>query len=85
MDLVLNLADHYVLTPYVYPGSWPEDGPLRQILSLLLLTNLGAAVLYLSLASVSYYFIFDHKLKKHPHFLEVSPALISSCAPERTV
>lgn len=71
MDLVLNLADHYVLTPYVYPGSWPEDGPLRQVLSLLLLTNLGATVLYLSLASFSYFFIFDHKLKKHPHFLQV--------------
>lgn len=73
MDLVLNAADRYVLTPHVYPGSWPEDGPLRQVLSLLLLTNLGATVLYLSLASFSYFFIFDHKLKEHPHFLQVKP------------
>lgn len=71
MDLVLNVADHYVLTPYVYPVSWAEDGALRQILSLLVLTNLGATVLYLSLASFSYFFIFDHRLKKHPHFLQV--------------
>lgn len=71
MDLVLNVADHYVLTPYVYPASWPEDGALRQIISLLVLTNLGAAVLYLGLGAISYFFIFDHNLKKHPHFLEV--------------
>lgn len=71
MDLVLKVADRYVLSPYVYAGSWPEDEPLRQILSLLLLTNLGATLLYLGLASVSYVFIFDHNLKKHPHFLQV--------------
>ncbi|XP_029029146.1 lathosterol oxidase-like [Betta splendens] len=70
MDLVLNVADYYVLTPYVYPTSWPEDGALRQIISLLVVTNLGAAVLYLSLGALSYYFIFDHDLMKHPHFLE---------------
>lgn len=71
MDLVLNVADRYVLTPYVYPEAWAEDGALRQILSLLVLTNLGAAVLYLGLGAFSYFFIFDHNLKKHPHFLEV--------------
>lgn len=71
MDLVLNVADYYLLTPYVYPTSWAEDGALRQIISLLVLTNLGAAVLYLGLGAISYFFIFDHNLKKHPHFLEV--------------
>lgn len=72
MDLVLGVADYYLLTPYVYPVSWAEDGALRQIISLLVLTNLGAAVLYLGLGTISYFFIFDHNLKKHPHFLEVS-------------
>lgn len=71
MDLVLNVADHYFFTPYVYPASWPEDGALRQILSLLVVTNLGAAVLYLGLGALNYYFIFDHRLMKHPQFLEV--------------
>lgn len=75
MDLVLNVADYYVLTPYVYPASWPEDGALRQIISLLVLTNLGAAVLYLGLGAISYHFIFDHNLKKHPQFLEVKQSL----------
>lgn len=75
MDLVLNVADYYVLTPYVYPVSWPEDGALRQIISLLVLTNLGATVLYLGLGAISYHFIFDHNLKKHPQFLEVKQSL----------
>lgn len=70
MDLVLNVADYYVLTPYVYPTSWSEDGALRQIISLLVVTNLGAAFFYLGLGGLSYYFIFDHKLMKHPQFLK---------------
>ena len=77
MDLVLNVADHYLLTPYVYPASWAEDGALRQILSLLVLTNLGAMVLYLGLGAISYYLVFDHTLMKHPHFLEVRVPLCS--------
>uniref|UniRef100_A0A8C6SFQ6 Sterol-C5-desaturase n=1 Tax=Neogobius melanostomus TaxID=47308 RepID=A0A8C6SFQ6_9GOBI len=47
-----------------------DGGALRQILSLLVLTNLGAAVLYLGLGAISYFCVFDHALKKHPHFLQ---------------
>lgn len=71
MDLVLNFADYYFFTPYVYPSSWPEDEPLRQIIGLMVVTNLGAAILYLGLGALSYFFVFDHKLKQHPQFLEV--------------
>ncbi|XP_034054661.1 lathosterol oxidase-like, partial [Gymnodraco acuticeps] len=71
MDLVLNVADHYVLTPYVFPASWPEGGRSEgRSSALLVLTNLGAAVLYLGLGAISYFFIFDHNLMKHPQFLE---------------
>ncbi|KAM7396351.1 hypothetical protein PAMP_019396 [Pampus punctatissimus] len=42
MDYVLNISDYYIFTPYVYPASWPEDGALRQIISLWLVTNFGA-------------------------------------------
>ncbi|KAL0964429.1 hypothetical protein UPYG_G00323720 [Umbra pygmaea] len=70
MDLVLNVADHYVFTPYVYPSSWPEDSPLRQIISLLVVTNLGVVVLYLGLGWLSYQFIFDRHLMKHTLFLK---------------
>uniref|UniRef100_A0A6J0TM56 Lathosterol oxidase n=1 Tax=Pogona vitticeps TaxID=103695 RepID=A0A6J0TM56_9SAUR len=70
MDLVLKYADAGVLTPYVYPTRWAEDDPFRQLLSLFVITNLGALVIYLLFGSFSYYFIFDHSLKKHPQFLE---------------
>ncbi|XP_056454414.1 lathosterol oxidase-like [Gadus chalcogrammus] len=70
MDYVLEAADRNLLTPYVYPASWPEGGALRQVLSLLLLTNLGAELLYLGFASLSFYYVFDHRLMKHPLFLE---------------
>lgn len=71
MDHVLNNADKYILTPYVYPASWPEDGALRQMISLWVLTNLGAELIYLGFGALSFYYVFDHKLMKHPLFLEV--------------
>ena len=71
MDYVLDIADRNLLTPYVYPASWPEDGALRQVLSLLLLTSLRAELLYLGVASLNFYYVFDHRLMKHPYFLEV--------------
>lgn len=75
MDLVLSAADRYVFTPYVYPATWPEDNFFRQTLSLLIVTNLGAYILYFVFATLSYYFIFDHSLMKHPQFLKVSDFL----------
>uniref|UniRef100_A0A8D0H0M3 Sterol-C5-desaturase n=1 Tax=Sphenodon punctatus TaxID=8508 RepID=A0A8D0H0M3_SPHPU len=70
MDLALNWADYYFFTPYVYPTTWSENEPVRQIINLLFITNIGAVLLYLSFASLSYFFLFDHSLKKHPQFLE---------------
>lgn len=72
MDIVLRYADDHVFTPYVYPSSWPEGGALRQIISLLIVTNLGATAIYLFFGMLSYYLIFDHTLKKHPQYLPVS-------------
>ncbi|XP_072886107.1 lathosterol oxidase [Hemitrygon akajei] len=69
MDIVLHYADYYFFTPYVYPSSWPEDGTLRQLISLLVVTNLGAAAIYFCFGTLSYYLIFDHTLKKHPQYL----------------
>ncbi|KFR01923.1 Lathosterol oxidase, partial [Nipponia nippon] len=70
MDLVLDAADRHLLTPYVYPAGWPEGEPCRQLLSLFVITNLGALALYLLFGTLSYYFVFDHQLKTHPQFLE---------------
>ncbi|KAM3830752.1 lathosterol oxidase-like isoform 2-T3 [Vipera latastei] len=70
MDLILDYADTYILTPYVYPATWPEDNAFRQIISLSVITYLGAFAVYFLFGSLSYYLLFDHKLKKHPQFLE---------------
>lgn len=75
MDLVLNAADYYFFTPYIYPASWPEDNIFRQTISLLIVTNLGAYILYFFFATLSYYFVYDHALMKHPQFLKVSDCL----------
>ena len=75
MDVVLGLADKYFFTPYVYPETWEESNPWRQFLSLNIVTDLGGAILYLITASLSYLFIFDHNLLKHPQVLEVSISL----------
>uniref|UniRef100_A0A8C0D2Y4 Sterol-C5-desaturase n=1 Tax=Balaenoptera musculus TaxID=9771 RepID=A0A8C0D2Y4_BALMU len=70
MDLVLNAADYYFFTPYIYPATWPEDSIFRQAVSLLIITNLGAYILYFLFATLSYYFVYDHSLMKHPQFLK---------------
>lgn len=69
MDLVLNTADQYILTPYIYPSTWPEDSLTRQLLSLYVITVFGGYSLYLSLAFLSYIFIYDKNLTKHPQYL----------------
>ncbi|XP_053307344.1 lathosterol oxidase [Spea bombifrons] len=70
MDLVLNAADYYFFTPYVYPASWSEGDALRQLIGLFIITNLGALVIYCGFGALSYYFVFDRSLMKHPQFLE---------------
>ncbi|XP_020899273.1 lathosterol oxidase [Exaiptasia diaphana] len=70
MDLVLNFVDYHFFTPYVYPSSWSEDDMFRQILTLLLLANIGGVILYLATASFSFFFVFDRRLLQHPQILE---------------
>lgn len=70
MDLVLNVADRYFLSSYVYPLTWQEDDVTRQFISLLLIVNIGGAILYLSVATISYFFVFDKRLLGHPQILE---------------
>ena len=79
MDIVLNLADHYLLTPYVYGPDWPENEPIRQLLSLLVITNIGGYLLYFLVATFSFYAIFDKRLLKHPQILEVGRVCVCVC------
>jgi hypothetical protein len=49
---------------------WPRDNIYRQIVSLLVITQVGASSLYLIFSALSYYFIFDRRLEHHPRFLQ---------------
>ena len=72
MDVVLDLADHYVFTPYVYPDWIPEDNLWRQFLTLNIVVDLGAAILYLLTGTVAYFTTFDQRYLEHPQSLPVS-------------
>lgn len=71
MDVVLDYADRYFFTPYIYPTSWPEENVFRQLLSLNIISDVGGALLYLITATFSYFFVFDKRHLQHPHILEV--------------
>lgn len=97
MDLVLQLADDYLLDnvwarllplndflaspphvtssnftsiSYTAQSAWPRDYIPRQIISLSVITLLGIHCLYFLFAWLSYRFIFNHDMKRHPRFLE---------------
>jgi lathosterol oxidase len=73
MDIVLNIHDRYIFTPYIYPEQgWPEDDLLRQLISLTILVNINAVILYFFLASFSYFFLYDKQQMNHPLFLKVN-------------
>lgn len=81
MDIVLKHADSYVLTPHVYPAWWKEDDITRQLISLFAIVNIGGYIMYFSLATFSYFFIFDRRLMKHPKILkdQVKLEIIYTC------
>lgn len=51
-------------------SAWPRDYLPRQIVSLTILTLIGANALYFLFASLSYKFIFNHEMMRHPRFLK---------------
>ncbi|KMU75384.1 lathosterol oxidase (Delta(7)-sterol 5-desaturase) [Coccidioides immitis RMSCC 3703] len=61
-------------------SAWPRDNILRQCVSILVVTQVGATLLYWVFSAFSYYFIFDRRLEYHPRFLEnqVRKEIISS-------
>ncbi|KAI9015475.1 lathosterol oxidase [Hyaloraphidium curvatum] len=80
MDVVLDLADTYVLDglysslpPFTSSALSPyfadRDSVPRQAFSLWLIVWLFGTVLYFGFASLSYRFMFDKELMKHPKFL----------------
>ncbi|TFY55165.1 hypothetical protein EVJ58_g8421 [Rhodofomes roseus] len=51
-------------------SAWPRDYIPRQIISLFALTLVGIHVLYFLFAWLSYKFVFNHEMMKHPRFLK---------------
>lgn len=71
MDLVLHVADEWFFTPYIYSDTWKPDDIYRQAISLFIIVTVSADVIYLGLASLNYFLLYDPKLKEHPHFQKV--------------
>ncbi|KAH0833289.1 C5-sterol desaturase [Lanmaoa asiatica] len=96
MDLVLHIADEYILdsvwarlVPFNDPladqsflaanastialrshSAWPRDYIPRQLLSLVVITMIGIHLLYFVFAGLSYRYIFNHEMMRHPRFLK---------------
>ena len=51
-------------------SAWPRDYVPRQLLSLAVITMIGIHILYFAFAGLSYYFVFNHEMMKHPRFLK---------------
>ncbi|KAF8527609.1 fatty acid hydroxylase [Hysterangium stoloniferum] len=69
-------------TLHVPPDSsaWPRDYIGRQILSLIVVTTIGIHLLYFLVAGLSYKFIFNHEMMRHPRFLpnQVKKEIVAS-------
>ena len=72
-DFTVNNASyaHLSVNPdAVLTSQWSRDNIYRQIISILIITQLGATSLYLVFSALSYYLVFDRRLEYHPRFLK---------------
>lgn len=65
MDDVLDVADHYIFTPYCYPTRWASDDPVRQSISLYIIIMVMCYFIYFLLSSINYHLIFVKQLANH--------------------
>lgn len=65
---------------YAGASAWPRDNIVRQCISILIITQIGATSLYWIFSALSYYFIFDRRLEHHPRFLknQIRQEIVSS-------
>ncbi|KAJ7228513.1 fatty acid hydroxylase [Mycena pura] len=63
-------ASYSVLSQPLQTSAWPRDYIPRQILSLFVFTLIGIHVLYFVIAGLSYRFVFNHEMRKHPRFIK---------------
>lgn len=57
-------------SPPSIPSAWPRSYVPRQVISLSIITMIGIHILYFLFAWLSYRFIFDKRMMKHPRFLK---------------
>ncbi|KAI8971442.1 hypothetical protein BDF20DRAFT_978499 [Mycotypha africana] len=94
MDTILYYADNYVfdkLYAKIWPSctkvvadtvisAWPRDDIWRINLSIYMITCFFGWTLYLTAATLSYFFVFDHDYMKHPKFLKGQVRMEIQCA-----
>ncbi|KAK4245492.1 fatty acid hydroxylase superfamily-domain-containing protein [Corynascus novoguineensis] len=51
-------------------SAWARDNIVRQCISILIITQIGATSLYWIFSALSYYLVFDRRLEYHPRFLK---------------
>ncbi|KAJ9056485.1 c-5 sterol desaturase [Entomophthora muscae] len=92
MDYVLAVADYLVydkvydtFLPKFGAVALPRDNIARQYISLSLITVVFGFILYFSVASLSYHYIFDKRLEKHPRFLRNQVQLEIECSSKNIV
>ena len=56
-------------------SAWPRDYYVRQLLSLYTLTLIGIVLMYFTVATASYYLIFNHDMMRHPRFIKGQVAM----------
>ncbi|KAJ8517089.1 hypothetical protein ONZ45_g5679 [Pleurotus djamor] len=61
-------------------SAWPRDYIPRQLISLTVITYIGIHVLYFLFAWISYKFIFNHDMMRHPRFLKDQVKLEIQCS-----
>ena len=68
------------LSTILSTSAWPRDYVLRQAVSLSVITLAGVHVLYFLFSYLSYKYVFNHDMMKHPRFLknQVRQEIISS-------
>jgi len=72
MDVVLNAADSYLLDGLYgkWAPQWDREALPRQAISLYAITLIGVWILYFGIGGLSYAFIFDKRMMKHPRFIK---------------
>ncbi|KAF3483605.1 C-5 sterol desaturase [Arthroderma uncinatum] len=65
-------TEYFSLEPFqsAYQSSLPRDNGFRQVFSLFLITWVFGLVLYFTVASLSYVFVFDKTAFNHPKYLK---------------